>query len=377
MTVSLLKLRIGVAIAASALAGMAAASGRSCLVAGCRARARGTRRIRRRRGLQPLLRTRPRQADAADARASVRERRVPGEPVVARRLSSCCSAASLALASPDGRPRRRGLSCSSAPSLTASSTRSGSSGGAPGTSWSADLPAALPCWRAPRPSIRRRRSCRPCWRSSCSCGRRRISGASRPPRATTMRGRACRCCRSSRRPMPGPGDPRACGGAGRDLAGAALVRAGLLYGVGAAIGGGYFLWKSILLSPRSVEGERDGEFLRFAPAARLAGRGCAALELSGLVREKASDRGLGVVSAGRAWLGFAAAPAHRPRLDPGAAIAKRHRRWAVSVGGYVLTDRPGAPFSLADYRGKPLVISLVYSSCSSVCPPTTQHLSMP
>src|SRR6185503_2007379 len=34
----------------------------------------------------------------------------------------------------------------------------------------------------------------------------------------------------------------------------------------------------------------------------------------------------------------------------------------------------GAPLALASYHGKPLVISLVYSSCSSVCPATTQHL---
>ena len=29
---------------------------------------------------------------------------------------------------------------------------------------------------------------------------------------------------------------------------------------------------------------------------------------------------------------------------------------------------------MRDYRGKPLVISLIYTACSSVCPPTTQHL---
>jgi protein SCO1/2 len=39
-----------------------------------------------------------------------------------------------------------------------------------------------------------------------------------------------------------------------------------------------------------------------------------------------------------------------------------------------LIDSAGLPVSLRDYRGKPLVISLVYTACSSVCPPTTQHL---
>ena len=30
---------------------------------------------------------------------------------------------------------------------------------------------------------------------------------------------------------------------------------------------------------------------------------------------------------------------------------------------------------LSDYRGKPLVVSLVYTSCHHICPTTTQHLA--
>jgi protein SCO1/2 len=44
------------------------------------------------------------------------------------------------------------------------------------------------------------------------------------------------------------------------------------------------------------------------------------------------------------------------------------------VGNYKLIDSTGVQLSLRDYRGKPLVISLIYTACSSVCPPTTQHL---
>ncbi|MCW5702979.1 MAG: SCO family protein [Bradyrhizobium sp.] len=62
-----------------------------------------------------------------------------------------------------------------------------------------------------------------------------------------------------------------------------------------------------------------------------------------------------------------------PPLDPAAAIAKSTQALGRVVGDYSLTDSHGTPFSLAEYRGKPLIISLVYSSCSSVCPPTTQH----
>lgn len=62
-----------------------------------------------------------------------------------------------------------------------------------------------------------------------------------------------------------------------------------------------------------------------------------------------------------------------PPLDPAAAIAKSTQAVGRTVGGHALTDSHGVPLRLTDFRGKPLVISLVYSSCSSVCPPTTQH----
>jgi len=44
------------------------------------------------------------------------------------------------------------------------------------------------------------------------------------------------------------------------------------------------------------------------------------------------------------------------------------------VGPHVLRDKSGASLALADLRGRPLVISLVYTSCSSICPVTTDHL---
>jgi protein SCO1/2 len=62
------------------------------------------------------------------------------------------------------------------------------------------------------------------------------------------------------------------------------------------------------------------------------------------------------------------------RLDPRKAIEQSERAIGRSPGNYRLTDSTGAAISLRDYRGKPLVISLVYTACSSVCPPTTQHL---
>ena len=69
--------------------------------------------------------------------------------------------------------------------------------------------------------------------------------------------------------------------------------------------------------------------------------------------------------------GFAATP---ERLDPRKVIEQSEQAIGRNVGNYKLTDSTGAPISLRDYRGKPLVISLIYTACSSVCPPTTQHL---
>jgi len=55
-------------------------------------------------------------------------------------------------------------------------------------------------------------------------------------------------------------------------------------------------------------------------------------------------------------------------------MAIGERALGRTLGNYTLIDSRGTSFSLQDYRGKPLVISLVYSACSSVCPLTTQHL---
>ena len=68
-----------------------------------------------------------------------------------------------------------------------------------------------------------------------------------------------------------------------------------------------------------------------------------------------------------------AAPAS-PQLDPAATVARGTQALGRVIGGYTLVDTNGASLALRDYRGKPLVISLVYTSCSSVCPPTTQHV---
>ena len=72
---------------------------------------------------------------------------------------------------------------------------------------------------------------------------------------------------------------------------------------------------------------------------------------------------------------FAATPnVQVARLDPRKVIEQSEQAIGRNVGNYKLTNSTGTPFLLRDYRGKPLVISLIYTACSSACPPTTQHL---
>ena len=45
------------------------------------------------------------------------------------------------------------------------------------------------------------------------------------------------------------------------------------------------------------------------------------------------------------------------------------------VGDYTFFDRNGRPVKLSSYRGKPFLVSFIYTGCSEVCPATTQFLA--
>ena len=70
----------------------------------------------------------------------------------------------------------------------------------------------------------------------------------------------------------------------------------------------------------------------------------------------------------------AAAGGQVARLDPRKVMEQSEQAIGRILGNYRLTDSTGAQLALRDYRGKPLIISLVYTACSSVCPPSTQHV---
>lgn len=63
-----------------------------------------------------------------------------------------------------------------------------------------------------------------------------------------------------------------------------------------------------------------------------------------------------------------------PRLEAAAAFEKSEAAVGSMVGDHRLTGTDGLPIPMHVFRGKPLVVSLVYTACSAICPATTQQL---
>ncbi len=81
-----------------------------------------------------------------------------------------------------------------------------------------------------------------------------------------------------------------------------------------------------------------------------------------------------LVFAGAASGAGASAATPSDRIDPQKAFEISQSAIGRPIGDHALTAANGETFSLRAFRGKPLIISLVYSSCSSFCPVTTEHL---
>lgn len=62
-------------------------------------------------------------------------------------------------------------------------------------------------------------------------------------------------------------------------------------------------------------------------------------------------------------------------LDQSAALKLSQDVVGKPIGEYVLYDRAGNPVRLSRYRGKPLLVSFVYTGCFQVCPTTTRFLA--
>jgi protein SCO1 len=63
------------------------------------------------------------------------------------------------------------------------------------------------------------------------------------------------------------------------------------------------------------------------------------------------------------------------KLDAEAALRDSQAAVGRPIGDHTLLDVAGRPARLADYRGKPLLVSFIYTGCFQVCPTTTRSLS--
>jgi len=64
----------------------------------------------------------------------------------------------------------------------------------------------------------------------------------------------------------------------------------------------------------------------------------------------------------------------RAVLDEAEALRIGQAAIGRQLADHALVDTAGKPVRVADFRGRPLVVSLVYTSCSSVCPTIVQTL---
>jgi len=72
---------------------------------------------------------------------------------------------------------------------------------------------------------------------------------------------------------------------------------------------------------------------------------------------------------------FVSAASAQPMPDYDRAMQTSRSVIDRPIGDHVLQDRLRREVRLSDYRGKPLVASFVYTSCSQACPVTTQFLA--
>ena len=64
-----------------------------------------------------------------------------------------------------------------------------------------------------------------------------------------------------------------------------------------------------------------------------------------------------------------------PRSDPDAALAYSQAAVGRPLSEYVFTNDLSRRIDLADLRGRPLVISLVYTGCADICPVVSESLA--
>lgn len=67
-------------------------------------------------------------------------------------------------------------------------------------------------------------------------------------------------------------------------------------------------------------------------------------------------------------------PPPAPSLSRDAALRDSQAAIGRSIAAHTLLDRSGRPVPLSSYRGKPLLVSFIYTGCFQVCPTSTRSL---
>ena len=75
-----------------------------------------------------------------------------------------------------------------------------------------------------------------------------------------------------------------------------------------------------------------------------------------------------------ALVGLSVPAAAAQEYDREAALATSQGALGTSLGNHTFRDTAGQPFKLESLRSKPLVVSLIYTSCHHVCPLITRGL---
>ena len=84
--------------------------------------------------------------------------------------------------------------------------------------------------------------------------------------------------------------------------------------------------------------------------------------------------GVGLLLFFLAGVLFAQATPSGAALDPRAVLQTSQAAIGNPIGDYTLVDAGGRSVRLAEYQGKPLIVSFVYTGCTQVCPTTTKFL---
>jgi protein SCO1/2 len=71
---------------------------------------------------------------------------------------------------------------------------------------------------------------------------------------------------------------------------------------------------------------------------------------------------------------FASSSSADRGLDREMALQASQAAIGQTIGDHTLLDREGKPVRLSSYRGKPLLVSFIYTGCFQVCPTTTRSL---